>query len=230
MSYCQSSPIADHFIFGFRANMNWTLGRFSLIMLFAGFNTFSEGTLEDNRWLNTDKDDVIFIEDVTFNVTVRSRIDCARLCSISADCITFTSTEAGKGSVSCRGHSSAMESGSLTSAAPGTKGFIRRSAMYSSASSVQYMTELTTLAAEFTKHSTELTEPTTASAESTTKLTEQTTMLESPTSLLDTSPGIGKACVDNHNCSTEAGVECFIGECLCTPGFYYSVSSKVCVE
>ena len=44
----------------------------------------------------------------------------------------------------------------------------------------------------------------------------------------DRSDWLFRPCAEIYDCE-EGNIECYKGRCLCTPGYYYSVSSKTCV-
>ena len=44
----------------------------------------------------------------------------------------------------------------------------------------------------------------------------------------DRSDWLYRPCAENYYCE-DGNIECYRGRCLCTPGYYYSVSSKTCV-
>ena len=44
----------------------------------------------------------------------------------------------------------------------------------------------------------------------------------------DPSDWLYRPCAEIYDCE-EGNIECHKGRCLCTPGYYYSVSSKTCV-
>ncbi|KAK7490077.1 hypothetical protein BaRGS_00018777 [Batillaria attramentaria] len=105
-------------LIGFRlvVNMQWTLGlAFTLLTSFAGCDAVTGGAFWENKWLQTGPNDIILTDGVLFDVAARSKIECARLCAETSDCVTFTSAQSGA-AVSCRGHSSSVTLGSLASA------------------------------------------------------------------------------------------------------------------
>ncbi|KAK7500895.1 hypothetical protein BaRGS_00007775 [Batillaria attramentaria] len=43
-------------------------------------------------------------------------------------------------------------------------------------------------------------------------------------------PPLISACDTDSDCATCIGFECFFGQCLCTPGYYFSEGSQICVK
>ena len=73
---------------------------------------------------DTGRDDLLFEDDVVFNSTSRSRLDCARLCTGSPLCVSFTFVGGSSVSTSCCGYSTAINSTrSDVTAAIGAKTF-----------------------------------------------------------------------------------------------------------
>ena len=67
-------------------------------------------------------DDVIFTEDVSFDVSARSKLDCARQCVNTANCASFTYQTSDVTS-SCRGYTRVMTSNSSSVHVTGARGY-----------------------------------------------------------------------------------------------------------
>ena len=66
--------------------------------------------------------DFIFTDDVLFDTSVRSPLECAQVCSALEECASFTYHR--DSLTSCRGHTSVMTSNSSSTPAAGTKAYV----------------------------------------------------------------------------------------------------------
>ena len=71
--------------------------------------------------------DVMFIDDVLFDVSVRSPLECAQVCSSMEGCSSFTYHRVSL--TSCRGHAKVMTSNSTSEPVVGTKAYVIREAV-----------------------------------------------------------------------------------------------------
>ena len=65
--------------------------------------------------------DFIFTDDVLFDTSVRSLLECAQVCSAMEECASFTYHR--DSLTSCRGHTSVMTSNSSSTPVAGTKAY-----------------------------------------------------------------------------------------------------------
>lgn len=92
----------------------------SLILTLSFLATSTEASLKHSLFQNIAVNDVIFNDDLLWESTARSKLDCACQCSRHGNCLTFTFLK-GSQTDNCRGHSSNMTSLSPAASASGAR-------------------------------------------------------------------------------------------------------------
>ncbi|XP_076472118.1 uncharacterized protein LOC143301607 [Babylonia areolata] len=80
-----------------------------LLLLFPHSQSTSFNTASYTQAANSS--DLVFKDNLLWNITLKTRIQCAVLCARHTDCVAFTATKVASLNVTCRGHSQDMTSG-----------------------------------------------------------------------------------------------------------------------
>ncbi|KAK7104691.1 uncharacterized protein [Littorina saxatilis] len=180
----------------------------------------------------------IFTEHLLWTTVCQSRISCGIICLNDPSCVRFTVSENTKGKQECRGHSGqSTEEGQWSE---GAVLYVLQTRTSVSSLTTQHQSLTTTSKPDTTKITENYQDFSTANEEDVSAENDQdfttekdqdfTTQNDQIYTTTGGTTWLSSACVDHKQCQNmRANSECFNKQCMCTPGYFYSLSTGHCL-